>query len=167
MKESIFLPNQGMELYFDGEAYNAFKSFNNYLGSFSNDNFLSYSKNLSSTQNIAASVGIRSELNKFQEDWGISMNSNENDEYQSLQSGTSYLRQMGGTSENWNRMAMYSSMNYTLLDKYMAGVSVSMENSTRIGLKSDNTILIKDIPFGVFYSGSLAWRICSEDFISN
>ncbi|MCK4920367.1 MAG: SusC/RagA family TonB-linked outer membrane protein [Bacteroidales bacterium] len=167
MKESIFLPNLGMELYFNKEAYNAFKSFNNYLGSFSNDNYLSYNKDLSPIQNITASLGIRGEVNKFQEDWGISMNSNENDEYRSLQSGTSYLRQMGGFSENWNRMAIYSSVNYTLLDKYMAGVSVSTENSTRIGLESDNTIFINNIPFGVFYSASLAWRISSEDFFNS
>ncbi len=167
LSEEIFMPNQGMELYYYDEAWNASKATANYLYSLTIDNFLNYKTRISNSHVIEANGGIRINTNKFQSDWGIAKNSHENDEYTTLQSGTANIREMGGTNGNWNRMSVYGNFKYTFLEKYSADLNVSAENSTRIGLNADNVLPISDFPFGVFYGAGLSWRISNESFLDH
>ena len=165
--ESTFLPNTGMELYYDNEAYNASKSLKNYLYSFYSDNYLNFSKVLNNSHKISAATGVRFHMNTFQIDWGIAKNSHERDEYKQLQVGDAPLREMGGENAKWNRMAIYSNGGYSYKDRYFIGASIIGEYSTRIGKYADGVINIGDQPFGLFYSAGGAWRISSESFLKN
>ncbi|MCK4922261.1 MAG: SusC/RagA family TonB-linked outer membrane protein, partial [Bacteroidales bacterium] len=165
MMENLFMPNLGMELYARDEAYNISKSLSNYLFSISNDNFINYKAEIGKSHAINTNLGLRFNINKYQLDWGIAKNSFENDEYTSLQSGTSNLREMGGDNGNWNRMALYGNLNYTFRDKYSLSLSAAGENSTRIGPNAENVVFVSDIPFGLFYSSGLSWRISNEAFL--
>ncbi len=167
LSEEMFMPNNGMELYYNDEAWNASKSMANYLYAFTNDNFLNYKTRIGNSHVIEANGGFRINSNKFQSDWGIAKNSHENDEYTTLQSGTANIREMGGMNGNWNRLAVYGNFNYTFREKYSADLNISAENSTRIGPMADNVISISDVPFGVFYGTGLSWRISNEAFFDN
>jgi len=171
LKESIFLPTHGMELYYDGEAYNVSKSLTNNLNSVYNDNNISYVTEINKKHQLRFIAGVRINTNVFESDWGIAKNSNENDEYPSLQSGTDYMNEIGGDNRNWNRMAMYTNANYTFSDKYILNMGAMAENSTRIGGDavsdaSGDMIKLGDVPFGLFYTVGGAWRISEEPFMS-
>lgn len=171
MDEIIFMPNHGMELYYNLEAYNVAKTLTDNFLAIYNDNNITYSKNIKQQHQIKAALGFRINTNNFEEDWGIAKNSNENDEYRSLQSGTSYLRELGGQSNKWNRLSVYSTLNYTFRDRYLLHGSIITETSSRIGNNpslengSSDLIMIGDVPFGLFYSVGGAWRISGESFL--
>ncbi len=171
--ELIFMPNHGMELYYDKEAYNAAKSLKNYLFSIYIDNHLSYDKEFGNQHKIVATIGFRLNTNKMEEDWGVAKNSNENDEYRSLASGTSFLRELGGQSISWNRLGVYSNLNYIFRDRYILHVGLVSETSTSIGRNayghsdSNDIIMLGDVPFGLFYSAGAAWRVSGESFLKN
>lgn len=55
-------------------------------------------------------------------------------------------------------ISFFGRVNYTLMDKYLATVTVRRDGSSRFG--SNNR-------WGTFPSGSLAWRMSEEDFIKN
>lgn len=171
--ELIFMPNHGMELYYNQEAYNASNSLKDYLLSIYNDNNLTYSTELKGQHKINGTLGFRINTNSFEEDWGIAKNSNENDEYRSLQSGTSYLRELGGQSATWNRLGIYGRFNYTFRDRYILHAGIVTESSSRIGTNADQVsgssdlLMLGDVPFGLFYSAGGAWRVSGESFLKN
>ncbi|MBL7113216.1 MAG: SusC/RagA family TonB-linked outer membrane protein [Bacteroidales bacterium] len=165
--EDTFLPNTGMELYYDDEAYNVSKSLKNYLYSFYSDNYLNFSKELNNSHKISAAAGVRFHLNTFQIDWGVGKNSHESDEYKTMQFGPLFLKEMGGENAKWNRMAVYGNGGYSYKDRYFIGASIIGENSTRVGKYAKGVIYIGEQPFGLFYSAGAAWRISSEYFLKN
>ncbi len=167
LNEDIFMPNLGMELYFNEEAYNAAKSLSNYFFAFSSDNYLNYSKVLAGIHSLQVNTGLRINSNRFQSDWGIAKNSHESDEYRTLQSGMSNLREMGGINGRWNRLALYSNLIYSFRERYVLNLSISEENSTRIGPAAENVTFIQEVPFGLFYAAGIAWRISNESFFKN
>lgn len=169
--ELIFMPNHGMELYYNSEAYNVAKSLKDYLLALYNDNNLTYNARIGNQHEITATAGFRLGTTSFEEDWGIAKNSNENDEYRSLASGTSYLRELGGETNQWNRLGVYTRLNYTFRDRYMIHAGVVTETSTVIGKNAldkpgnDDLILIGEVPFGLFYSAGGAWRLSGESVL--
>ncbi len=172
LNESIFLPNHGMERYYRGDVYNAAKALNDYFLALYNDNNITYRKDFNEQHLITATMGFRLNTNDFQEDWGIAKNSNQNDEYRSLQSGTSYMREMGGHSNKWNRLGMYSQLNYTFRDRYLLHAGVMSETSSNIGRNArvegvNDLIMLGEVPFGLFYSLGGAWRISNESFLQD
>jgi len=167
LNEKIFKPNLGMELYYDDEAYNVSSVVSNSLFSFANDNYFSYRRDFDNKHTLIANAGMRVNINKYQYDWGIAKNSHENDQYTTLQSGTSNLEELGGNNGNWNRMSFYSSLKYTLLDRYGLTLNASAENSTRIGTQANNVLHISDVPFGMFFGTGLFWRASNEPFLMN
>jgi len=166
LNESVFLPNYGMASYYDGIAYNVSKNVKNFLYSIYNDNRISYTPKLDDNHVMKFDFGLRFHMNRFEEDKGISKNSHENDEYTSLQHGTYYLNEIGGMNGKWNRMALYSNMNYAFKNKYLLNLSVCTENSTRLGDET-NLLEIGEVPFALFYSVGGAWRLSSEDFLKD
>jgi len=167
LSEKIFKPNLGMELYYNDEAYNVSSALSNSLYSFANDNYLSYQRSFGKTHKLLANTGMRISTNKYQYDWGIAKNAHENDEYTTLQSGSSILQELGGNNGNWNRLAFYGNINYTLLERYGISLNASAENSTRIGPNAMNVMRISEVPFGIFYGTGLFWRISNEPFLSS
>jgi TonB-linked SusC/RagA family outer membrane protein len=167
LKESIYMPNRGMELYYNDEAINVSKATNNSINTFYNNTYLSYNKTLGDNHHLISNTGVHLQTNRFQLDWALGKNAHENDEYRSLQDGQNDLREIGGNNRNWNWLSFYETVNYTYKDKYLATASVSMDGSSRVGDYASNTIGIGNVPFGLFYSGGVAWRISSESFLKN
>ena len=167
LNEDIFMPNLGMELYYNDEAYNVAKSISNYFFAFSNNNYLSYAKVINRAHSFEANAGLRINSNKYESDWGIAKNSHESDEYRDLQSGTSNLNEMGGTNGKWNRMALYGSFAYSFKERYSLNMSITGENSTRIGPEAENVSFIAELPFGLFYGAGVSWRISNESFLKD
>jgi TonB-linked SusC/RagA family outer membrane protein len=169
--EKNFMPDHGMELYNEGKAYNMSRAMENMFLSIYSNNYISYRSNPSVKNAIYVRSGISINTNRLEEDWAIASNSNKNDEYRSLQSGTSYYNRLGGRNERWNRLSFYGQANYTRSDRYIFGASINNEFSSRTGLAQGNgssdLYYIGDLPFGLFYSVSGAWRVSGERFMKN
>jgi TonB-linked SusC/RagA family outer membrane protein len=166
LSESIFMPNKGMVLYYDGEAYNVIKSQKNAFRSVYSESDLTYSKELNRIHQISAKVGIRVHTNDSQSDWALTKNSQESDQYTRLSDGISFLRDIGGDNHVWNRLAGFTSVGYSYRDKYMLYANLTTEFSSLVGDNATNVIFIDDHPFGLFYAAGIGWKISSESFMS-
>jgi TonB-linked SusC/RagA family outer membrane protein len=166
LKELIFMPNQGMELYYDDEAFNVSKGTNNSHTSLYNNTYLKYDKALGNDHYFTSNTGINILTNDFELDWGLTKNSHENDQYRKLQDGTNNLREIGGENRNWNWISFYENVTYSYRDKYLVSGSVSLDGSSRLGDNATNTIKINSVPFGIFYAGGLGWRVSNEPFLN-
>jgi len=167
LKEQIFMPNRGMELYYNKEAINVSKATNNSLSTLYNNTYLNYNRTFSNNHRISSHTGLNIQTNNYELDWGLTKNAHQNDEYRSLQDGTSNLREIGGLNSKWNWMSVYENLHYTYKDKYLFTASFTLDGSSRVGKNADNTLKIADIPVGLFYSGGFAWRLSDETFLKN
>ncbi len=167
LKESIFMPNQGMELYYNDEAMNVSKGTSNSLTSLYNNTFLRYENNIGKNHYFTTNTGVNLWTNNFELDWGLTKNAHENDQYRMLQDGTNNLREIGGENRKWNWLSFYERVLYTYKDKYLFSGSVSLDGSSRIGKDADNTLKINDLPFGFFYAGGVGWRVSNEPILRN
>ena len=167
LKEQIFMPNHGMEHYYDLEAYNVAKATNNNMNSFYNNTYLSYTPKLGKGQSFSAVTGLNVQTNSFQLDWGLTKNANPNDKYVAIQDGQNNLREIGGQNRDWNWMNLYENVSYSYLDKYMLTGSISMDGSSRVGKDGLNTFKVLGNPFGLFYAGGIAWRLSNESFLKH
>ena len=167
LKEQIFMPNHGMELYYNSEAINVSKATNNSLTSLYNNTYLSYNKLIGRKHSFSSNTGMNIYANNYELDWGLTKNTHENDEYRELQDGQGNLREIGGGIRRWNWISWYENITYAYKDKYLLMANLSVDGSSRVGENADNTIKIGNVPFGIFYSGGVAWRISSENFLKN
>ena len=166
LKEQIFMPNHGMEKYYDQEAINVAKALNNSFNAFYNNTNLIFSKSFNIKNSLTLNTGYNIQTNKYQMDWGLTKNLQSNDQYHSLQDGQSDLREIGGDTRNWNWISFYENINYAYTDKYLLSLSVSLDGSSRIGDHADETIHFGQ-PWGLFYGGGVAWRISEEPFLKS
>jgi TonB-linked SusC/RagA family outer membrane protein len=167
LKELIFMPNHGMEHYYNMEAINVSKSTNNDLRTFYNNTYLSFRRTIGKDHVISSSTGINIQTNKFELDWGLTKNAHPNDQYRTLADGQNNQREIGGDNRVWNWMSYYENFFYSFKDRYLFTGSLSLDGSSRVGANAANTLKIGNSPFGFFYSGGLAWRISSESFLKN
>jgi TonB-linked SusC/RagA family outer membrane protein len=167
LKEQIFMPNHGMEHYYNNEAWNVSKAGNNDLKSFYNNTYLNFNKSLGENQTISSMTGFNIQTNRFEYDWGLTKNAHKNDQYRVLQDGQDNLREIGGQNRIWNWFSFYENLFYAFKDKYLVTASLSLDGSSRIGDNALNTIKLGGVPFGFFYSGGIAWRLSSEPFLKN
>jgi len=167
MKEQIFMPNHGMEHYYDQEAINVSKATNNDLKTFYNNTYLSYNRSLGEDHTISSLTGFNIQTNKYELDWGLTKNAHENDQYRDLQDGQDNLREIGGQNRIWNWFSMYENLFYAYKDRYLLTATFSIDGSSRVGDNAANTIKLAGVPFGVFYSGGIAWRLSSESLLKN
>ncbi|MCF8226843.1 MAG: SusC/RagA family TonB-linked outer membrane protein [Bacteroidales bacterium] len=165
LKEAIFMPNKGMELYYNKEAINVAKLSNNNLNSFYNNTHLAYSQ-VFGDHRISSTTGANLQVNSYQFDWGLTKNAHENDEYRMIQDGDPKLREIGGQNSDWNWLSFYEYVNYSYKNKYMVSASASLDGSSRVGDNAVNTINL-GVPFGLFYGGGVSWRLSSESFLKN
>lgn len=167
MKEFVFMPNLGMEAYYNGEAHNVSQATNNHLFSFYTDNYLNFSDQFNTYHDINTTVGLRIQTNTYESDFGEALNLPENDQYTSLQSGQNELKNISGQNETWNWMSLYHQIKYKYKDKYLLNTGLSADFSTRTGLQAETAFRIGDYPFGLFYSIGGGWRISEERFLRN
>ncbi|MEN8227107.1 MAG: SusC/RagA family TonB-linked outer membrane protein [Bacteroidota bacterium] len=167
LKENQFLPNRGMELYFNREAFNVSRAANNDLNSFYNNTYFLYRKILGRDHAISSNTGFNMLSNRYQFDWGLTKNAHENDEYRALQDGQQNLREIGGANRTWNWISFYENLSYSFKDKYLVTASLSLDGSSRMGENAVNTLRIAGQPFGMFYSAGVAWRLSNESFLKD
>lgn len=167
LKEQLFMPNRGMELYYNNEAINVSKATNNSLTSFYSNTYLKYRKTINKNHLLTSTSGVNILNNKFELDWGLTKNAHQNDEYRMLQDGTNNLREIGGANRIWTWLSFYESVTYSYKDKYLASATLSVDGSSRVGDNAANTIKIGATPLGIFYSAGAAWRISSESFLKD
>lgn len=167
LKEEVFQPNRGMELYYNEEAINVSKAMNNDLTSAYNNTFFKYEKWFGNNHHLYSNTGFYLMSNSFQMDWGLTKNAHENDQYRNIQDGQNNLREIGGDNRDWNWISMYEYLTYSFKDRYMVTASLTLDGSSRIGDNAENTVKIGGTPFGLFYSGGLSWRISGESFLKN
>jgi len=165
-KEQLFMPNHGMELYYNDEVINVSKVSNNSIRTVYNNTSLNYNKDFG-RHRITSNTGTNIQNNIYEFDWGLSKNAPENDEFRFLQSGAGNQREIGGQNRIWNWLSFYESFTYSYKDKYLALATVSLDGSSRIGDNALNTIKIGGSPFGIFYSAGVAWRLSNEIFFEN
>jgi TonB-linked SusC/RagA family outer membrane protein len=166
LKEHIFMPNLGMEMYYNKEAFNVAKISNNSLSGFYNNTYLKFNKRIGNHM-FSSNTGINILSNKFEYDWGLTKNAHPNDQYRMIQDGAANLREIGGANRTWNWFSVYEYLSYSYKDKYLATASVSLDGSSRIGDNAANTVKIGGVPLGLFYSAGAAWRISNESFLKN
>jgi TonB-linked SusC/RagA family outer membrane protein len=167
LKEQLFMPNRGMELYYNKAAINVSKAANNSLSSFYNNTYLRFAKTFGNDHSFSSNTGINIQVNTFEFDFGLTKNAHENDQYRMLQDGTNHMREIGGENRNWNWLSIYEYITYSYRDKYLLSASVSVDGSSRVGKNADNTVKIGGIPFGLFYAAGTAWRLSNEPFLRN
>jgi len=167
LKEQIFMPNKGMEHYYNKEAWNVSKASTNTLTSIYNNSFYRYDKNFGKHHSLVNTGGIHINSNHFEFDWGLTKNAHQNDQYRMLQDGTNSLREIGGQNKIWNWISFYENFTYTFKDKYILTGSFSMDGSSRVGDNAAKTVKIGGVPWGLFYAGGIAWRISNESFLKN
>jgi TonB-linked SusC/RagA family outer membrane protein len=167
LKEQIFMPNQGMELYYNKEAYNVSKASNNSLTSFYNNTYLTFNKKISNNHTFSSVTGWNMMNNRFEFDWALTKNAHENDYYRMLQDGTNNLRELGGSNRVWNWLSFYENLFYSYKDKYLVMASLSLDGSSRVGDNAANTFRLGGIPFGFFYAAGAAWRLSNEKIFKN
>ncbi len=166
LNEKLFMPNHGMELYYNDEAINVSKASNNNLRTIYNNTSFNYNKDFGN-HSITSNSGINVQNNKYEFDWGLTKNAFENDEFRFLQSGTLNLRAIGGENRTWNWLSFYERLTYSYRDQFMLQGTVSLDGSSRIGNNAANTVKIGGSPFGIFYSAGAAWRISNALFFKN
>jgi TonB-linked SusC/RagA family outer membrane protein len=167
MKEHMYMPNHGMEHYYNDEAINVSKAATDKLSSLYNNSYLSVNKTFGEDHNISSMTGFQIQTNTFEYDWGLTKNAHSSDEYRALSYGRDDLREIGGQNRIWNWFSVYENLFYTYKDKYMVTASLSMDGSSRVGDNATNTINLGGQPFGLFYSAGIAWRLSSESFLKN
>ncbi len=167
LKENIFMPNHGMEHYYNTEAINVAKASNNSLTSFYNNTYLTYTRSFGTNHQITSNSGLNVLTNNFEFDWGLTKNAHENDQYRTLADGQDNLREIGGQNRKWNWMSVYEYFTYKFKDRYLFNICFSFDGSSRVGDNAINTIKIAKVPFGLFYSGGIAWRLSGEPFLKN
>jgi TonB-linked SusC/RagA family outer membrane protein len=165
LKEKIFMPSKGMELYYEKEAYNVAKASSNTFNGLNNNTMLIFNKVFGLGHVFNSTTGINIMSDKFQYDWGIAKNAHRNDQYRMLNNGVDNLREMGGENRNWNWLSGYEKISYAYLDKYLFTGSVSLDGSSRVGKKAANTLKLFNQPFGLFYSAGIGWRLSNESFL--
>ncbi|MGE5427289.1 MAG: SusC/RagA family TonB-linked outer membrane protein [Methylococcaceae bacterium] len=165
IKEQVFMPNHGMDHYYNDEAWNVAKASINYLLSFYNNTYFAYKKTFNKIHNFSSNTGMNLQTNAYQFDWAMGMNAHQNDEYKALQDGLTNLRRIGGANRNWNWLSFYEKFNYDYKDKYLLTAGVSLDGSSRVGDQAINTLDVMGNPFGLFYSGGIGWRLSSEPLL--
>ncbi len=112
LNELLFMPNKGMERYYNSAAINVAKATNNSLTSFYNNTYLKYRNKFGENHELTSNTGVNILTNNFELDWGLTKNAHENDQYRMLQDGQNNLREIGGANRKWNWLSFYENVTY-------------------------------------------------------
>ena len=120
------------------------------------DNTLTYTKTFKDVHHLTAMVGTSAQENRYDFMKG-SIQNFASDLTQQLGNGTDQVTLDGNASE-WSLLSYMARVNYNYADKYLVTATVRRDGSSRFG--SGNK-------WGIFPSGSVAWRISQEKFFKN
>ena len=137
------------ELSYLGESFNKSITWNW-------DNTFTYNTTINDVHRLTVLAGTSAQENKFK---FISASIQEfaSDRTQQLDNGLSQ-KDVGGNGSSWSLMSYIGRVNYSYADKYLVTATVRRDGSSRFG---------ENNKWGIFPSGSLAWRISEEDFMQS
>jgi len=137
------------ELSYLGESFNRSITWNW-------DNTLTYNKTLDDLHRLTILAGTSAQENKFKFISG-SIQEFASDLTQQLDNGLSQ-KEVGGNGNSWSLMSYMGRVNYSFADKYLVTATIRRDGSSRFGTNNK---------WGIFPSGSLAWRISEENFMQS
>ena len=135
------------ELSYLGESFNRSITWNW-------DNTLTYNKTLDDLHRLTILAGTSAQENKFNFISG-SIQEFASDLTQQLDNGLSQ-KEVGGNGNSWSLMSYMGRVNYSFADKYLVTATIRRDGSSRFGVNNK---------WGIFPSGSVAWRISEENFM--
>ncbi|MCU4165883.1 SusC/RagA family TonB-linked outer membrane protein [Carboxylicivirga caseinilyticus] len=120
------------------------------------DNTLTYDKTFNELHKFTALVGTSAQESKFKSING-SIQEFASDATQQLSNGLSQVV-LGGGANDWALLSYMGRINYAFADKYLVTGTIRRDGSSRFG---------ENNKWGLFPSGSLAWRVSEESFMQN
>ena len=117
------------------------------------DNTLTYNKIFNKVHNLTVMAGTSAQANRYEYMNG-SIQNFASDLTQQLSNGIDQVTLNGNASE-WALMSYMGRLNYAYNDKYLVTLTLRRDGSSRFGSANK---------WGMFPSGSVAWRISEEDF---
>ncbi len=117
------------------------------------DNTLTYKTTINDLHKLTVMAGTSAQENKFKYMNG-SIQKFASDLTQQLDNGLSQ-KNIGGNENDWSLLSYMARVNYSYADKYLFTATVRRDGSSRFG---------SNHKWGIFPSGSAAWRISEEDF---
>jgi TonB-linked SusC/RagA family outer membrane protein len=123
------------------------------------ETYLSYNKVLKDIHRINATLGLSwSESTAFSFNTGNVTNFTSNEYlYNNLGAGATPSAP-GSSASGWTINSYFGRGSYTLMDKYMATVTLRADGSSRFG---------KNHKYGLFPSAGIGWAISNEDFLKD
>ena len=150
-KERYFAPRNG-----DTGKNDAIVSQNNNI-SLLIENTLTYKKTFGDQHHFTALVGQTAQTYERENLRVIAENLSNDTRVFDLDGNTRIQNNMNSGQNEWNLTSYLGRVNYNFNGKYLATASVRIDGSSRFGNNNE---------FGVFPSGSLAWVISEEGFMS-
>lgn len=129
------------------------------------DSRISFSRELSAGQYLAARAGMRFQRGRSEEDYGLGFNS-ATDDLTTIGTGVNALRQTGGQLGEWLWMSYYAGADYRLKDRYLFSVQAALDGSSRFGPEGEQGIGLFGTRFGLFPSVAAGWLLSSERFMA-
>ncbi len=156
-RESIFLPNLGLvqvDSFYNspGVSVTEYRSFQNHTE-------LTYNNRSANGHDIIANAGVRVMENSYLYLQSIDLNT-PSDDFKNLGDGSQYsfLRSTIGNKREVAWVSYYGDIKYSYRDKYLVSSSLSLDGSS---------VTNKNNRYNFFPSLGVAWRLSSEDFMSN
>ena len=168
-RENFFLPQIGItnDTLKTSIALNKSGSEIQRLYSIFNDTYLDYNKNFKNKNNFSSRLGIRTQTNESESDFGLGFNS-ATDDFLSVGAGSTTLRRVGGVLGGWNWVNFYMANNYSISNKYFFALNLALDGSSRFGKNAKNgAVDIAGNKFAFMPSVAAGWLISSEDFMAN
>jgi TonB-linked SusC/RagA family outer membrane protein len=168
VRESLFIPKRGVvpDTLYNALALSRMGAQLQRTFALYNDTKVSYDRIFNAIHTVSARVGLRFISNKSEEDYGLGFNS-ATDDLQTIGTGATALRQVGGGLGKWTWLNYYAGLDYSLLGKYFLSLNVAMDGSSRFGDQTKDGVTLFNNRFGVFPSVAAGWLLSSENFMSN
>jgi TonB-linked SusC/RagA family outer membrane protein len=167
VREQLFIPRKGIA---DDTLTNAIAD--SRLGgqtkrifSLYNDTYLDFSKTLNRIHRLQLRAGIRFLNNNNERDVARGYNS-ATDEFISVGTGVSTLRQVGGDIGKYNWVNMYAGAEYGLANKYFLSLNAAVDGSSRFGTDVPKSLHLNNYSFAVMPSVGASWLLSSENFMA-
>jgi TonB-linked SusC/RagA family outer membrane protein len=168
-RENFFFPQLGItnDTLSTSIALNKSGSEIQRLYSIFNDTYIDFNKNFKNKNNFSSRLGLRTQTNESESDFGLGFNS-ATDDFLSVGAGSTTLRRVGGVLGGWNWMNVYMANNYSISNKYFFALNFALDGSSRFGRDAQNgAIAIGENKFAFMPSVAAGWLISSEDFMAN
>jgi len=130
-----------------------------------NDTYLSYNRSFNNIHQLSAYLGSRYTQSDTYSNVGLGYNS-AIDQLVSVTYSVPTLRVAGGDLGSYRWFNHYFNANYSLYNKYIFGFNVTADASSRFGNDVPGALHVGGISYAVLPSGSAAWIISSERFMS-